>query len=523
MPSHLHQHLATLEKSLRRGDFADAVRLAEQVLRQAPAHVEARRLHCAALRGAGYAGRALQLLEQLAAEAPDNALVQNSLGAALRERGDLDGAAAAFRRACEIAPDLAPAWYNLAVILLMREQVEEGLAAIERAVELAPGNEAIRVLRTDVLREQGRIDFVTAEYRSLIARNPDSPWGWFGLANLKNLKFSGSDLALIEQALRSHPESGRERVALLFAAAKAYEDHGRYAEAFSAVGAANAQVRQWSPWNAASFGREMQAILEAFSSPVADSAAPLGAEAIFIVGLPRSGSTLIEQILASHPLIEGAGEREELEQVIADESSRRGVAFPGWVGAATPGDWERLGRRYLELTARWRAQRPRFVDKMPGNWRFVGAALAMLPQARVVVCRRDPLETVFACYRQWFAGSGHGYSYSIDDAASYWREFDRACRAWRERFPDRVFDMIHEDLLRDQDATTRALLAFCGLDFDPACLRFHETGRNVGTISSAQVREPLRQDTARAAKYGSLLDPLRTALGLEAYSADGQG
>lgn len=522
MPSHLHQHLATLEKALRRGDFADAARLAEQILRQAPGHVEARRLHCAALRGAGHAGRALQLLAELAAEAPDNALVQNSLGAALRESGDLDGAARAFRRACEFAPDLAPAWYNLAVILLMRDQVEEGLEAIERAVKLAPENEAARILRTDVLREQGRIGFVTAEYRNLIARNPHSPWGWVGLANLKNVNFSGSDLAMIEQALRSHRESGRERVALLFAAAKAYEDQGRYAEAFSAVTDANAQLRSWSPWDAAAFCREMQAILDAFSSALPGSAVPLGAEVIFVVGLPRSGSTLIEQILASHRQIEGAGEREELEQVIADESSRRGVAFPGWVGAATPADWERLGRRYLELTARWRTQRPRCVDKMPGNWRLVGAALAMLPQARVVVCRRDPLETAFACYRQWFAGSGHAYSCSVDDVAAYWREFDRACRAWRERFPDRVFDMIHEDLLRDQEGKTRALLAFCGLDFDPACLRFHETARNVGTISAAQVREPLRRDTARAAKYGDLLDPLRRALGLQAYSADGQ-
>jgi hypothetical protein len=149
---------------------------------------------------------------------------------------------------------------------------------------------------------------------------------------------------------------------------------------------------------------------------------------------------------------------------------------------------------------------------MLGNWRFAGAIFAMLPEAKMVVCRRDPVETGFSCFRQLFVEDGHGYSYDLADMGTYWRDFDRMCRRWSELYPGRIYDMVYEDLQADQEGKTRELLAFCGLEFEPACLRFHETQRNIKTISSAQVREPLRRDTTQAPKYGPLLDPLRAAI-----------
>ena len=178
---------------------------------------------------------------------------------------------------------------------------------------------------------------------------------------------------------------------------------------------------------------------------------------------------------------------------------------------ASAADWERLGRRYLERTAHWRARRPRSTDKMPNNWLVLGAIEAMLPGARIVDCRRDPLETCWSCYKQFF-GRGVEFSYDLDDLGAFWRDYDRAMRFWHARRPASLRTQQYEALLADPETEIRALLDFCGLDFDPACLSFHEAGRDVRTASASQVRQPLKRDTARAASYGDLLAPLRAAL-----------
>jgi len=238
----------------------------------------------------------------------------------------------------------------------------------------------------------------------------------------------------------------------------------------------------------------------------------LGREVIFIVGLPRSGSTLFEQILASHPDVEGASELPDLGEVIQSESVRRGQPYPQWIAQATAEDWQRLGRDYLQRTARWRARRPRFTDKMPDNWKHAGILRAMLPGATVIDVRRDRLETAWSCFRQQFYRLPD-FSADLADIAVYLRGCERAMDTWRGRDPAHVRLHRYEALLADPEAGIRALLGDCGLAFDPACLAFHQSRRSVRTASAAQVRQPLRADTARAGRYGALLDPLRAALG----------
>ena len=187
------------------------------------------------------------------------------------------------------------------------------------------------------------------------------------------------------------------------------------------------------------------------------------------------------------------------------------MPFPHWVGAMDDAGWRRLGERYLDRTARWRANRPRFTDKMPNNWMYAAAIRRMLPGARIVHCRRDAVETCWSCFRQIF-WSAHDYSYDLADLAAYWHACDRAMRHWQARSPARIRGQVYEDLLADPEGQTRALLDFCALPFDAACLRPHEATRSVRTASAAQVREPLRRDTARASRYGDRLDPLRRAL-----------
>jgi hypothetical protein len=213
--------------------------------------------------------------------------------------------------------------------------------------------------------------------------------------------------------------------------------------------------------------------------------------------------------------VEGTSELHDLGQVIMDECDRQRRPFTEWARSHTPGQWRALGQAYLERTARWRHRRPRFTDKMPANWMYVGAILAMLPQARVVICRRDPLETCLGCYRYIF--TQHPYTHDFDDLASHWRAFDRATKRWQKLFPGRVHVQEYETLVADPQGRIRALLDFCDLPFEESCLNFHATERRVATPSAAQVRQPIRRDTARADKYGALLDPLRAALGLPPF------
>jgi hypothetical protein len=199
----------------------------------------------------------------------------------------------------------------------------------------------------------------------------------------------------------------------------------------------------------------------------------------------------------------------DLGHVLAEETQRREKPFTD--GAA--GDAGRLalpGSRYLERTAAGARPALRFTNKMPGNWLYIGAILAMLPGARVIACQRDPLETCFACYRQML--DGNEYTHDFDDLAGYWHDFDRSVRHWHAIDPQRVRLQVYEELVADPEQQTRALLDFCNLPFDPACLRFYETERRTRTPSASQVRQPIRRDTARTARYGATLDPLRSAL-----------
>ncbi|MBO9663342.1 tetratricopeptide repeat-containing sulfotransferase family protein [Dokdonella sp.] len=444
--------------------------------------------------------------------APGDALLLMNLGTALRATGDLRAATVALRRACELAPEHAPAWYNLGRALAQDARSGEALDAYERALQLDPAHGGALIGYGDAQRTLGRIDQAAAAYREAL-KQPNTTRAWVRLANMRTIRFSAEESAWLERlyAAKTLPEA--DRISIGFAYAKSLEDQRRPIDALSVLNTVNASKRRQLHWDAPAHSAITESILRAFSSPPA-TAAPkeMGREVIFIVSLPRSGSTLTEQILASHPQVEGANELSDLEIVIEAESRRTGRPFPAWVAQATPEDWRRLGQDYLDRTQRWRRDRPIFTDKALSNWRLIGAAMAMLPGARVVNCRRDPVETCFSCYRQLFA-QGHAYTYDVDELASFWRDYDRAMRFWHARYPHRIRDQVLEELVQDPEAQTRGLLDFCGLPFDAACLRFHETPRNVRTVSAAQVRQPLQASGGHAARYGDLLSPLRAALG----------
>jgi tetratricopeptide (TPR) repeat protein len=494
---------------LDRRDAKAAAPMIAGALALAPDHPEVLRLAAVAAVLEGRPADAVAALRHALASRPDDALLHNNLGSALAAAGDADGAIEAFRRAAALAPSLAAAWYNLGKTLKARGESAEADEALSRAIALAPAHVPARIVLGDNLKALGRIDEAAAAYRAAIARDPAAAHAWWGLANLKTVRFDAHDVDALERAFAQ--TRGQDRPALGFALAKALEDQDRYADAHRVLEAANALRREQQPWDRAKFGEEVDAILAAFGGPAPAPRDDFGREAIFIVSLPRSGSTLVEQIVAAHPGVEGAGELPDLSIVIDEESRRRGQPFPAWAAAADAADWRRLGERYLERTARWRRRRPRFTDKSLLNVPYVGAAAAMLPGARFVHCRRDPVETALSCYRQWFA-QGQAWSYAIDDIAAFRRGHERLMALWEARLPHALHTVVHETLVAEPETSVRGLLHFLGLTFDPACLAFHRSERSVRTASAAQVRQPLRRDTGRADRYGALLDPLRRAL-----------
>ena len=504
--------LGVAAAAIEKRSLPDAQRALIGASALAPDHVEVLRLQGVLNHLEGRHAEAVSLFRQALVQSPADPLILNNLGSSLRGQGDFEAALQAFERACELQPTLAAAWFNLGKTLKFRARIPEARQALLRALELSPTHVAARMVLGDVCKAMGEIDAAAQAYREVLRRNPRWAQAWFSIANLKTVPFGSGELSQLKALVNDPAFTDEDRVALGFAEVKALEDLGHYPEAYAALIRANAVKRKSLVWDAPAFSEWVDRIASAFPSPPPFQVdAQQGGEVIFVVSMPRSGSTLTEQILASHSAIEGASELPDLPAVIAGESTRRGIPFPGWVAEASADDWNRLGRDYLQRTERWRTQRPRFTDKGLFNWQYAGAALAMMPAARIVVCRRDPVETCFSCFHQLFA-QGQEFSYDLDELAAYWRDFDRLCRFWTERLPGRVFNMVYEELLADPAHSTAAILEFCGLPFEDSCLRFHESERAVRTASAAQVRQPLRMDRTRSLKYGQALAPLRRLL-----------
>jgi tetratricopeptide (TPR) repeat protein len=355
------------------GRVDEAERQIRALLAPYPDHPEVLRLLAGLQSLRGDATAALNTMHRAVSARPNDALYLNTVGTIQLNAGDYDGAIATLRHACGIDPNMAVAWYNLGLALVRSVRPIEAATALRRALALSPDKFNARVMLADMLKAANQIGAAQTEYRRVLAQKSDAGMAWWGLADIKTLKLDETDVAAIELALRKPDASDDDVIAMGFALAKALDDQGRYAQSLDALAAANARARARRHWNAAQFSDGIDKVLSIFTPPPAGAPQALGQEVIFIASLPRSGSTLIEQILASHSQIEGAGELPDLPLVLSEESQRRRQFFPHWVPSMQPEDWARLGRRYLERTAHWRAQRPRFTDKLPSNWMYVGA------------------------------------------------------------------------------------------------------------------------------------------------------
>jgi tetratricopeptide (TPR) repeat protein len=513
----LPRQAAAVEKALREGRLADAEHGWTSLAGSAASHPETLRLRGVIEHMHGRAESALEPLVASLRQRPQDPLTYSYLGACYEALGDSESALKAFRGACEQGPDSAEHWFNFGRVLSAYGWHEHAAVVLRQALKISPQDQRARAMLASTLNLEGHSEEAVAEYRLILSGNPTNGLSWWGLAVIKPMPLDASDVARMQEVLARPDVEDFERRAIHFALGHALEHLGQHAAALESFASAHQlSVRGHSPWDSAESHDGMLRGLDAF--PALPTAQPddAGREVIFIVSLPRSGSTLTEQILASHSQVSGTLELPDLPEVLSEASSRYQSAYPEWVPSFSTADWQALGKKYLERTRRWRRERPRMTDKLPGNWRYIGAILSMLPNARVVVVRRDPLETCLACYRMLL--DRHDYTHDFDSLARFWLDFDHAVNEWQRRCPDRVRVQSYEALTEDPQAQIRELLAFCDLPFEQACIEFHANRRRVSTPSAAQVRQPMRRNTARADAYGALLDPLRSALGMSVFA-----
>lgn len=465
--------------------------------------------------------------------------------------GRLKDSEALLRRALELAPGFSVARANLATILYKQNRFGEAVSELNAVLDQGGDNPAQESLKAAALGRIGGYDEAVELYKQLTARFPDHAKLWmsyghmlktvgdqdesvaayrqaleieptlgevyWSLANLKTIRFSDEDVAAMQAAIATETLAHEDRFHLHFALGKAYEERQNHDAAFAHYAKGNKQRSEQLEHDPAIVSAHVDKVIATFTPEFVAAHIRQGHAApdpIFILGMPRAGSTLIEQILASHSLVEGTMELPDIPAI----AMREGKSGPdSWVeafAAMTPARLAELGAEFIERTQIQRkTAKPFFIDKLPNNWAYTGLIHLILPNAKIIDARRHPLDCCFSNYRQHFA-RGQAFSYDLAHMGSYYADYVRAMRHFDAVLPGRVHRVIHENMLNDPETEIRALLAYLDLPFEEACLNFHENKRAVRTASSEQVRRPINRDGVDQWKpYEAHLEPLKTALG----------
>ena len=473
------------ELAWRIGRAGDAEHLLRRSLEIAPGFGAAQAQLALILGRTGRPAEALPLLDTLFEQDSDNIGHLNLKAATVARLGDFAEAIALYRNVLDRAPRQPQVWLSYGHMLKTVGQLDDGVAAYRRAIELAPS-----------LGE-----------------------AWFSLANLKTVRFDAADVVAMEAALANTSIGDEDRFHLDFALGKAMHDAGDSVTAFAHYASGNALRRHKHPYDLGRISRAVDRAIDAFTAAAyAERSGGCDApDPIFVVGMPRAGSTLIEQILASHSQVEGTSELPDLPAL-----ARKIDRYPAGALHLDVEERRALGEEYLKRTVvQRRTDRPFFVDKLPNNWLFAPLIALILPNAKIIDARRHPLSCCMSNFRQHFA-RGQDFAYDLADLGHYYADYVRLMAHVDAVLPGRAHRVAYEMMVDDTEAEVRAVLDHCGLAFEPACLAFHETERAVRTPSSEQVRQPIyREATAEWQRYDEFLGPLRDALGpvLEAYPA----
>jgi tetratricopeptide (TPR) repeat protein len=553
-PEHAEAHSNLGVLLFDQGKLDEAVAAFRQAVRIEPDSVQSHINLGHALRSQGKLDEAVAAYRQAIRIRPDYAEAHSNLGALLNEQGKLDEAVAACRQAIRIRPDYAEAHSNLGIALFAQGKLDEAAAAHRQAIRIRPNHADAHANLGRVLHDQNMTDEAVAAFRHAILLEPNfaEAHNNLGLA-LRALGRLTEGRPALEEAVRLAPRNARfrrnlgeiarfvagdprlaameqmsqdgaslsdgERIELHFALGKAYEDLGRHAEAFRQWLDGNTLKRRQISYDETATLAAMDRIRTVFTSELFHRRQNVGQPSsipVFIVGMMRSGTTLVEQILASHPQIFGGGEMKHFAAALKGIRATFGgsTIFPEPVPGMTDADFRDLGTRYLAEIERLAPAAARITDKLPGNFVFAGLIHMALPNARIIHTIRDPVDTCLSCFSKLFTAE-QNHTYDLGELGRYYRHYKALMAHWHGALPaGRILDVRYEDVVADLEGQARRIVAYCGLEWDPLCLDFHQTDRPVRTASATQVRQPIYNSSiGRWRAHEPSLGPLLAELG----------
>ena len=482
----------------RKGETAKAEKIFRDLLRSDPQNVDALRLmgvHC--VRQESY-NDAEAFFRRAVDLAPDFWMAWINLGAALHEQQKFDQAEVAYKRALQIKPGLAFTLEKLGANSMHDGRLDDAIAWLDAALELDPAHFPSLLCLGHVLKTVGRQQEAIDAYRQCAAAKPNFGEVYWSLANLKTFRFESTEIEEMKQHLELVAESTGEEdseISFAFALGKAFEDREAFGKAFDYFSRGNGKKRSKVNYDPIEFQKTNDRIIDVFTKGFFDERVDRGCaddSPILIVGLPRSGSTLLEQILASHSQVEGTQELHYLLRIATETGLNRvdGIRYPECMLELNPGQLRDLGREYIENTMRHRRGARYFTDKMPNNFTGIGFLHAILPNAKVIDARRHPLDSCLGSFKQLFA-RGQPFTYDLYELAHYYTQYMRLMDHWNKVLPGKVLTVHYEDVVGGLERQARRIADHCGIEWEDRMLRYHETERAVKTASSEQVRQPI--------------------------------
>jgi len=525
--SPVRRMMALAAEHHKAGRLQDAEQLCRKVLQTNPRHVDALRMLGLIAAASGDLDDAEHLLRQVLASAPDHTPAMFELGRVLKELERPEDAIVVYRELLALQPDNPKAHYRLAGVLAPAALNEDAAAAYRRCLELAPKHAGAWLGLGHMLKTLGEQEEGIAAYRRCIELEPDFGEAYYSLANLKTYRFDDAAIEQMQRQLERAPLNDTSRVNFLFALGKAFEDRKDYTQAWRYYEEGNATQRMlvsYDPVQTETINDELIAFFNAsFFHATAGHGHPDPAP-IFVVGLPRSGSTLIEQIIASHSQVEGTSELPYIGRLTKSLNHNRADAmrYPQVLGELQPRHFQRLGQDYLEMAARHRVEGTvRFIDKMPNNFPSVGFIHSILPNAKIIDARRQPMDACVGNLRQLYA-RGQTFSYDQSDIGEYYLQYLRMMAHWDAVLPGKILRVQYEDVVANLETQVRRILDYLELPWEDNCLRFHATERAVRTASSEQVRQPIYDSSVGFWRhYAQHLDELREILAPVLGESDG--
>lgn len=501
---------------LGQGRMAEAEACYREVLAKDPGHTLAKHYLALICHESGRLEEAASLLQEALEETPNDPKLLSNAAIVFRSAGWLNEAKASLRHALRLQRKNPQLYLLLGLVLLDQTRPEKAIEYLQQAIQLDPGDATSQAALGRAYRTLDELDKAKDQWRQALALDPQCGEAIRGFAEAERHQVYTDDIALMERAWALPDLTRENRIVTAFALGKVFDELGEYDKSFEYTREGNdlqrASFRSTISLEMGQFETYKRqftpSLLESLSAVALASERP-----IFVLGMPRSGTSLVEQILASHSQVFGAGEVHYLRTISDLVTAQTGQLFPVGIDSIAPADLAAAAQQYIDLLAGDSGDCPRTTDKFTHNFLRIPLIAALMPNARIILCERNPLDNCLSIYQHYFSVS-HAYASDLSELGQYYRLYNNLMHSWRELVPGRIYSVCYEELTERPEELIPALLQHCGLEFEPACMEFHKTRRTVNTPSSGQVRRPMyKHATQRWRNYEDKLGPLQKALG----------